>query len=1187
MTLIQKINLTMLLTFLIFILMSLSTLTNDILSILPEKSSGSNKNNVSPKNLYIIHNFDPRINEVLENMASFIKVAIPDYQIEFIREGNLAGVEEYTKKFAYDDSIIVMGDIQNLNEIKEKGFLTELNQIIDVSDFFEQFLLKEDDKVYALPLVISFGIILGRQDLLEKENITPPSNLEEVLKVSQLLNKDEDKDGNIDLWGITILPYNLTGESKEEFLNNINLNPQNMFYDIHLVQSSTFYHKTYPNLRNLKIQIGEEGEFPMNSYFIWGTIGYYLQIPEGIPLVVINPYEGKIQMPYESYGIGILNNHPIDGAQEFLKIYFTEDFQKELCNLTDFLPASKKLISSTDFHADEIRKKMAEIAINSIPFTKHISYKVKEFSKIGVPSKVEWETFSLSSQKTTFKITNSCFANDCKPIVLFEKEIDLKAGKNSIVATLPEDEKFYFQGINLLEVSYGNNKENYSYYFSSVSALNEEIKSINELVKAFEEQIKKREKEIGVALKYPRTLMNLNKRLLNQNVKIDMSNRNYHRVKNTLNFIKESSENAIEEVKRTNKNTANFFYFKDQSVFPYRIEDGAFAGKDGKFFLIGGCGWGKVKEDIPNMHSLGMNSIAIEEGPSGTLLDIDKPNVQKVNEIKEVLKRAEKENVSVMLLISPHYFPQWGYKRFPEVESCGAGFLKYCILNPNARKILSAHLKSLIPQIKDMPSLHSYCLANEPNFRERCPYARERLIEYLKRKYAQPPSVIVDKTDLTIDFALGKVNELWKKNYKNWDELRLPPEVIYRNPAMKYDWHDCHYEIGTEFFKFLKDNIRMHGDNHPVHVKFMQDVFAAGWDEASAGIDRERIEEITEISGCDGGWDYPSQSMFYDFLKSLAPDKPIYNTEYHIIGDDTNRFYPTDFIYSIWIEAAIHGQGGANTWVWENESGQSLYNNILWRPEALWGQVKAALDLNRLPDIFYSFAQEIKNTPVAMLYSKSSKINSSSFINKSNALYRQLLFSGFPVRFLTEDRIAKEEIPENVKIIFALDCDFFKETAFKKLTSFKGKIIISKKSFKYDEHGIERKFVPSDNFKIIDEGEENQFQKISELIKSAGVASEFELIRENKSPSKIEWRITTIDKSQKQVDNKKKDKNEKETYIYLLNHSDIEEKIEINKLKGKENKKNKISGIEMLSGKSVNSPFIIKPDTPMIIKVTQ
>ncbi|MBO7090711.1 MAG: hypothetical protein J6W23_02915, partial [Victivallales bacterium] len=142
----------------------------------------------------------------------------------------------------------------------------------------------------------------------------------------------------------------------------------------------------------------------------------------------------------------------------------------------------------------------------------------------------------------------------------------------------------------------------------------------------------------------------------------------------------------------------------------------------------------QVRDDLEIFSDYGINVIQIEHGPSGTLVAEDKVDMTALNGLLKVCERAEKSNVAICLILSPHYFPSWAKQKYPELSKCTGGFFGYCVHAPEARAVIEKYLRIVIPLIKDRKAIHSVCLSNEPLSLdgENCPILKTQWPAWLK-----------------------------------------------------------------------------------------------------------------------------------------------------------------------------------------------------------------------------------------------------------------------------------------------------------------------------------------------------------------------------------------------------------------------------------------------------------------------
>ncbi|HOX29089.1 MAG TPA: beta-galactosidase, partial [bacterium] len=225
------------------------------------------------------------------------------------------------------------------------------------------------------------------------------------------------------------------------------------------------------------------------------------------------------------------------------------------------------------------------------------------------------------------------------------------------------------------------------------------------------------------------------------------------------------------------------------------IRDGAFLA-GGEQVMFGGVGhFSQVRADIPKFPDYGFNLIQIEIGPSSVVTgpgsnDIRTDSID--NNVIKTLDRAAQNGVMVNLLLSPHYFPDWALKMYPELKKCGKGFIQYCVSDPDARRVLRRYLQVLIPKVKDKPALQSYTLANEPLFMEQNDETLRRFRLALSEKYGD----------------VSALNRAWRKKYASFESVKISEDFLNLNSAARLDWVTFHNKIGTECFYWMKSVMR-------------------------------------------------------------------------------------------------------------------------------------------------------------------------------------------------------------------------------------------------------------------------------------------------------------------------------------------------------------------------------------------
>jgi len=421
------------------------------------------------------------------------------------------------------------------------------------------------------------------------------------------------------------------------------------------------------------------------------------------------------------------------------------------------------------------------------------------------------------------------------------------------------------------------------------------------------------------------------------------------------------------------------------------------------------CGYGhftQVRQDIPRFPNYGVNIIQIEVGPSSTLTEENKVDLRNLEDIAKVLDDAAKHNVMVTVLLSPHYFPDWAMKKWPQLGKGGGGFFGYCVDDPAAKQVIEKFLRIAVPMLKDKPALHSFCLSNEPVFPNiaNCDNTKQMWIDYLTRAHGD----------------IATLNKRYGTRYASF------ADVPYTGDPQAYDWIIFDQQRFADWHKWMADLIHQMAPKVPVHAKVMSNELNAG--AVNWATDQELFGNLLEINGNDCYWfpsgnaDWPvdpwMMNTAYDMQRSFA-NKPIFNSENHIAPDGSNYYIaPENFRSALW-QGAIRGQGATTIWVWEHayDNSNGFIGSVMERPGCARAVGVTCLDLNRFADEVT--ALETAKAPVAVVYSMPSIIrHGTEHVNAILRTYYGLDFSGVKIDFITEKQLSEGKGGQYKALIF-------------------------------------------------------------------------------------------------------------------------------------------------------------------------
>ena len=370
------------------------------------------------------------------------------------------------------------------------------------------------------------------------------------------------------------------------------------------------------------------------------------------------------------------------------------------------------------------------------------------------------------------------------------------------------------------------------------------------------------------------------------------------------------------------------------------------------------------------------------------------------DKVSRSLIDAERNNVRVDLLISPHYMSEYLKESYPEMYAIDSG-MGFDMRNGLVREYFDLYIKKIVEMVGESPALNSICLVNEPRYNTRNTGLDTLFQAYLIKLYNN---------------NLELLNQIYDSNYLSFDDISIPENDSY--DAIYRDWVFFNDEYYAEFYKYLADCVKKYS-NIPVHGKIMS-IFG-NTDYCNYGVDPELFAEFCDYNGNDCWGFYSStdayamnsKHMWYDLLKSIN-DVPILNAEDHIIEDrntNYNKNQATHIAADMW-QGAIHGRDATALWLWErtDNKGADAYGNIRFRPDAIVEVGKTNLNINRNAAQIVAL-QDAKAT-VSILYSKnSSTYSGETYTSGMMNSYRAALMTGSNPDFITERQLESQKSP--------------------------------------------------------------------------------------------------------------------------------------------------------------------------------
>ncbi|MGG1554075.1 beta-galactosidase [Paenibacillus ferrarius] len=428
--------------------------------------------------------------------------------------------------------------------------------------------------------------------------------------------------------------------------------------------------------------------------------------------------------------------------------------------------------------------------------------------------------------------------------------------------------------------------------------------------------------------------------------------------------------------------------------------------------------------------------------------------------------------------------PEWAINKYgPEIQKGQSIFTKYDIDNPQVREIWKDVLKGTIPTTagKNFTKL-GYILANEPHWFTTKGYwaAIPNVSSYTISKF---------RTWLqTKHGTIAKLNSLWGTSYSDFGQVNvvIPLDTSYKNTPIWYDWSRFNMDRGTEWLTFLHDEIKKYDPAARTLLKIMPDLFVE--EARDHGIDFEALTEMTEIIGDDAkirkrnmsstgpeSWEskyayyWEEMAMTYDFMDSVSPNKPHFNSEVHLLSTTQYRdlYMKPEYVRSTYWQTTLHGLNAGLTWFWgrnpdgsieerlQNASGglgESYAASVAQQPRVAHELTKTMMDLNAFSDEIVTFQRERK--PIRLFYSEAAAINDSDYMSDQFELYESMYFSGVPLGFATKNIIFKQP-NSSWDVIVVRKSEEVTEAEFNALQIYLnngGTVIIDDVSLKFNEY---------------------------------------------------------------------------------------------------------------------------------------
>lgn len=441
--------------------------------------------------------------------------------------------------------------------------------------------------------------------------------------------------------------------------------------------------------------------------------------------------------------------------------------------------------------------------------------------------------------------------------------------------------------------------------------------------------------------------------------------------------------------------------------------------------------------------------------------------------------------------------PEWVEKKEPEVRYGRSLFTGYDVDNPLVRDVWGKIVRHTgeLTKGKKVTQL-GYILNNEPHwYSEKNHWTAKygemlQISSYTKAKFQK-------WLQANYSNNIATLNKNWNSEYDSFNqvEVEMPLDKALLGTPLWYDW--CRYNMarGTEWFTFIQDELHKVNPDADTHIKIMSRMFTE--DRRSHGIDLEALTELTTMIGDDakasGGrnlkvnkpesWEdkyayrWAELTSTYDFMESVSPDKIHVNSETHFISSSAWRDMETtpDYIRNVYWLATLHGMDVGISWFWARDpdgspedrlEGElnffdgalagSYAGSVNMQPQSANEVAQVTMDMNSMSEEIMALRRQRR--PIRLFHSETSAINKANHMKEQAELYESLYFEGFPVGYVTE-RILKKQNADQWDAIVIHRTQYVTDSEMNALQQYLdqgGTILIDDVSLLMDEYGQKR-----------------------------------------------------------------------------------------------------------------------------------
>ncbi|WP_309400800.1 beta-galactosidase [Cerasicoccus maritimus] len=398
----------------------------------------------------------------------------------------------------------------------------------------------------------------------------------------------------------------------------------------------------------------------------------------------------------------------------------------------------------------------------------------------------------------------------------------------------------------------------------------------------------------------------------------------------------------------------------------------------------------RLDEEIDKLPLLGFNAITRETRIRDWLPDDGEGRAF----FDQIFNLGDQYGLAVHVLLSSHYPPN---PMMPQYEGAvtefeGSGMFPWDVLSEKSDQIFIDWYDAMFPYLRNRPNLASLGTANEPGYTvevESVSFA-EAFAPWARNRYED-----IDQANMT-----------WGGAYESFEDIDLVSFFDLRktNVGAEYDWQIFVDEHVTPFFAGLKSEILEEMPDAEVWVKLMGHDEHFGFKQLN---EFSNTEYAQTVLGTDA-----HESLWLDYMKSMNPEKPIYNTEWHFMhkADPNNQAMLSQRMF----EGVVHGINVGLIWVYNRAPWSSnvlgMDQSITRWPRTIDSIGRTSLRLRSNADALAKLAN-LDGGKVRLMYSLSSNTHQGlSYVDALRKYHHKLSQNSSGVRFLFSQQLTRDDL---------------------------------------------------------------------------------------------------------------------------------------------------------------------------------